>query len=157
MKSHVQNRITQLDSLNLSELRDEYYLLFGEVPYSANHRFLRRRIAWRIQVLHEGGLNKAFHDRAKKLADGLDLRVTEPRHPTAPANKKPAKRDPRLPQPGTLIQKIYKGRLYEVTVLKSGFRFADKRYKSLSAVANAITGSHLNGFRFFCLNNQGGR
>jgi hypothetical protein len=36
-----------------------------------------------------------------------------------------------------------------VTVLADGFVYAGERYPSHTAVAKAITGSHMNGFRFF--------
>jgi hypothetical protein len=38
-----------------------------------------------------------------------------------------------------------------VTVLKDGFDWRGQRYKSLSAVARAITGTRWNGYRFFGL------
>lgn len=66
-----------------------------------------------------------------------------------PAKRKP--RDPRLPAPGVAIHKQYKGRNYLVTVLDKGFEYEGACYKSLSAVANEITGSHWNGFEFFGL------
>ena len=36
-----------------------------------------------------------------------------------------------------------------VTVLEDGFAFAGQKYRSLSAAAKAITGTHLSGHRFF--------
>jgi hypothetical protein len=45
----------------------------------------------------------------------------------------------------------YKGRTITVTVLADGFEYLGERYRSLTAVAKAITGSHMNGFRFFVL------
>jgi hypothetical protein len=59
--------------------------------------------------------------------------------------------DARLPSPGTAIVRQYKGRKLQVLVLADGFEFEGKRYKSLSAVAKTITGSHINGYRFFGL------
>jgi hypothetical protein len=38
-----------------------------------------------------------------------------------------------------------------VVVLADGFEFEGERYRSLSAIAKAVTGSHVNGFRFFNL------
>ena len=59
--------------------------------------------------------------------------------------------DARLPAPGTAIVRQYKGRALQVLVLTDGFEFEGQRYKSLSAVAKKITGSHVNGYRFFGL------
>jgi hypothetical protein len=82
-----------------------------------------------------------------------DLRMTPPRHcPPAtvsdpPPSDVPAER--RLPPPGGVLTRLYKGRHLQVTVLTSGFEFQGAVYRSLSAVAKAITGSHCNGYLFF--------
>ena len=39
-------------------------------------------------------------------------------------------------------------------MLDEGLEYDGTRYKSLSAVAKAITGSHCNGYRFFRLEDQ---
>jgi hypothetical protein len=57
----------------------------------------------------------------------------------------------RLPSPGTAIVRKYKGQTLRVLVFPDGLEFDGNRYKSLSAVAKAITGSHCNGYRFFRL------
>ena len=59
--------------------------------------------------------------------------------------------DQRLPMPGTVITRQYKGESIEVRVLRDGFEYAGEIYKTLSGVAKAVTGSHLNGFDFFKL------
>ncbi len=63
----------------------------------------------------------------------------------------PSPVDPRLPPPGTVLRRRYKGRVLQVLVLADGFEFEGRRYPWLSAVAKAITGSHINGYRFFRL------
>jgi hypothetical protein len=55
-------------------------------------------------------------------------------------------RDPRLPKVGTILRKEWRGREYEVTVLADGFEYAGTTYRSLSKVANEITGTTWNGF-----------
>ena len=60
-------------------------------------------------------------------------------------------RDPRLPPPGNWIERKYKGRTIRVLVISDGFEFEGERYRSLSAIAKAVTGSHINGFLFFRL------
>ena len=59
--------------------------------------------------------------------------------------------DPRLPPAGAAIVRDYRGRTVRVVVLADGFEFEGERYRSLSAIAKAVTGSHVNGFRFFNL------
>ena len=60
-------------------------------------------------------------------------------------------RDRRLPIPGTVISKVYKGTIVEVKVLDKGFEYDGKAYRSLSAIAGAVTGQHWNGYLFFGL------
>jgi hypothetical protein len=55
-------------------------------------------------------------------------------------------RDPRLPKVGTILRKEWRGREYEVTILADGFEYAGTTYRSLSKVANEITGTTWNGF-----------
>jgi hypothetical protein len=61
----------------------------------------------------------------------------------------PAAVDSRLPPPGTILTRPYKGQQLHVQVLTDGFAYAGRVYPSLSAVAKAITKSHTNGFLFF--------
>jgi hypothetical protein len=48
------------------------------------------------------------------------------------------------------------GREHKVTVLVEGFEWEGRRYKSLSAVARAITGTRWNGLTFFGVKRHGG-
>jgi len=76
---------------------------------------------------------------------------TEATHAAAVVQHAAVAMDERLPAPGTAIVRQYKGRTLQVLVLTDGFEFEGQRYKSLSAVAKKITGSHVNGYRFFGL------
>ena len=64
------------------------------------------------------------------------------------------KADDRLPLPGTVIVREYKGQARQVKVLPAGFEYEGEVYKSLSAVAKAITGQHCNGYHFFRLRKE---
>lgn len=59
--------------------------------------------------------------------------------------------DPRLPTPGNVITRTYKGHEIIVKVLKDGFEFQGRIYRSLTAIADEVTGSHWSGYRFFGL------
>lgn len=50
---------------------------------------------------------------------------------------------------GTKLIREYNGKKHEVIALKEGFQYKNKTYKSLSAIANEITGTRWNGKRFF--------
>src|SRR5690606_21374792 len=127
--------------------------VFGEETTSHHKQWLLRRIAYHIQEQAEGGLSKRARKRARELASEAHLRVrvpevgNEPETVAAPSPMR--KRDPRLPAPGTVLVREFGGQAHEVTVLQYGFRYQDKRYRSLSAVARAITGTPWNGYRFF--------
>jgi len=91
----------------------------------------------------------------------------EPQEPTATPEAEPsdvhaqsfvpALRDPRLPEPGSVIQRIYKGRNYTVTVTEGGFLFDGKEVGSLSALARVITGQSVNGFVWWGLGHKDGK
>jgi hypothetical protein len=90
------------------------------------------------------------------LAQGTELRVMPPKsndvaHTPMVLTHAVATADPRLPATGTELVRQYKGRTIRAIVLSDGFEFEGERYASLSAVAKKITGTHVNGFRFFGL------
>jgi hypothetical protein len=152
---NIVNEVAALQRLPIAQLRQRFAELFGEATQASNRTWLVKRIAWRMQALAEGDLSQRARQRAQELARDADLRLNPPqRQTTAPtATPEPvgmaAPVDPRLPPPGTILARPYKGQLVQVHVLTDGFAYAGRVYASLSAVAKAITGSHTNGFLFF--------
>lgn len=65
--------------------------------------------------------------------------------------------DSRLPMPGGLIVKQFKDQTILVKVVDDGFEYDDRRYNSLSAIAQEITGTKWNGFLFFGLTKENTR
>jgi hypothetical protein len=65
----------------------------------------------------------------------------------------------RLPMPGSILVKEYRGKNIVVRVLDAGFEYDGRHFASLSAVAKEITGTKWNGFLFFGLSkdSRGGR
>lgn len=59
--------------------------------------------------------------------------------------------DSRLPAAGNVVVRKYKGQEIRVLILDDGFEYQGQRFRSLSAIAKLVTGSHVNGFRFFKL------
>jgi hypothetical protein len=159
---NVGHEVAALQRLTVKELQAKYAELFGEQTPTKNKPWLVKRVAWRIQALAEGDLSERARRRAAELANDADLRTTLPRVQADPA---PAERtqtatlrfkpDDRLPLPGTVITRPYKGTTLQVKVLPQGFECDGRVYQSLSAVAKAITGSHCNGYLFFRLNDKG--
>ncbi len=151
MSLDLDNVIAELETMSVAELRHRYAELFGEPASTRNRQRLIRRILWRLQALAEGDLSQRARRRARELADDAHLRLSAPRIPREPMPCVAPKVDPRLPRPGSVITRLYKQRLVEVTVTRDGLLYEGRRFRSLSAVAKAVTGSHLNGFQFFGL------
>ena len=157
MPDTLAQELAHLGRLTVGQLRDRYRSLFGEATRAGNKAWLIKRLAWRLQALAEGDLSERTRQRAKELANDADLRLSPPKTghlalmSSARAAKPSAKHDPRLPPPGTILHRSYKGEILQVKVLRHGLEFEGNIYRSLSAVAKAITGSHCNGFLFFKL------
>lgn len=154
----IHAEVDRLQGLPIRDLKEEYRRVWGEPARSNNRQHLVKRIAWRLQALQQGDLPERARRRALEIADDADLRVRPPDGGLPPVHvgevrteRFLASRDCRLPLPGTILRREYKGRKVQVTVLDSGFRYGGKVYKSLSAVAKAVTGSHWNGYGFFGL------
>src|SRR5690606_15515738 len=113
------------------ELRERYAQLFHETTIARNRRWLVRRIIWRMQSLEGGGLSDRARERAQELANSSDLRVTAPTE--KPLSLNAAERTKRLaciirgesrvPLPGTVITRHYKGRQLQVQVVADGFEY----------------------------------
>ena len=155
MEPNIVNEVATLQRLSVGQLRQRFAELFGETTKASNRTWLVKRIAWRMQALAEGDLSERARRRAAELARDADLRLNPPQNKantTTPPLQDvpiPAPVDPRLPPPGTILSRPYKGQLVQVQVLTEGFAYGGRVYASLSAVAKAITGSHTNGFLFF--------
>ena len=157
MTLNISRQITALGRMMPKELRVRYAEVFGEPTRSGNREFLIKRIAWRLQSQAEGGLSDRARRRAEQLARDADLRLTPPKEPSTAGNGRnvtgtmPSAVDGRFPPPGTVITRDYKGQTLRVRVLQNGFEYEGEVYRSISAVAKAITGSHLSGIAFFNL------
>ena len=160
MKLPVAQEIAALRRLTTRQLQAKFAELCDEATFSSNRTWLVKRLAWRMQALAEGGLSERARRRAAELAHDADLRLAAPRTPRAPTSHRPPPQrqhaNHHLPIPGTVLIRPYKGQTLQVKVQPKGFEFDGHTYRSLSAVANAITGSHCSGRLFFRLNGTGG-
>jgi len=155
MHVNVAKEVAVLAAMTANDLRAKYAQVFGEETRVGNKAWLVKRIIWRLQALAEGDLSERARRRAAELAQDADLRLSPPRQKqTTPASvekngKATALVNGHLPLPGTILTRWYKGQTLSVQVLRRGFEYEGQIYKSLSAVAKAITGSHTSGFLFF--------
>ena len=164
MVLNITKEVAAMRRMTGRELRMRYEKVFGEACRSNHKDWLIKRIAWRLQANQEGDLSERARRRAEELANDADLRLKPPvprKHSSPPVTAKPTpatnSHDPRIPLPGTLLTRKYKGEMLQVTVLDEAFEYEGATYKTLSAVAKAITGTHINGFLFFRLSRKGAR
>lgn len=158
MSPNVTIEIAELQNKTVNQLVQRYEQVFKEECRSRNKQYLIRRIAWRLQANDEGGLSRAALKKAAELAEDAETRVTAPRKTSSEGVKLISPEpdsfvdwDPRLPPPGNIVERQYKGKMIRVIVLNEGFEYEGRRYKSLTAIAKEVSGSHCNGFLFFRL------
>ena len=165
MDNSVLMEIDSLRRASMASLRGKYREVFQEEAQSRHREHLFRRIAWRLQALAEGDLSERARRRAQEIACDADLRKIAPRDfftvggenvRTTRGDRNRRQQDNRLPLPGTLLSRNWKGRNILVEVLTKGFRYENRHYSSLSAIAVAVTGTRWNGLAFFGLTRAAG-
>lgn len=153
MSESALNEIRNLSKMSVAQLRARHVDVFGEESRSRNRDYLWKRIAWRIQEFAEGGLSDRLKAKTIAMARDADLRVVPPPQgrgiPVAEPPKVCAPKDDRLPSAGAMLTREFRGRTHAVKVLADGFEYEGTHFKSLSAVARAITGTRWNGLAFF--------
>lgn len=127
----VAQEVEALARLDLFALRARWEQQFGPAPRIRSTELLRLMLAWRIQAAVHGGLDPGTRSALRKTgpvaAEGLHLGI------------------------GAILRRQWDGANVEVVVVENGFRWNGRVFKSLSAVATAITGSRWNGPKFFGL------
>jgi hypothetical protein len=162
MQPNIAKEVADMRRMTTGQLRQRYADVFGEATNANNKAWLIKRIGWRLQALVEGDISERARRRAAELANDADLRLNPPvaRHaklaakPEPVAELLPLRTAHRLPPPGSIISRPYKGEVLQVRVLDHGFEFEGAVYASLSAVARKITGGHCNGYAFFRLGKE---
>ena len=141
--------IEELRGLPQSELVARYEALCGEEPHITVHAWLWRRLAWRLQEQRHGGLSETAKRRLDELMKTVPLsldgnqREVRGQLPRSRATYK-------LPV-GSAVEREWHGQNIRVLVVEGGFEWGGETYRSLSAVARAVTGAHWNGRAFFGL------
>jgi len=152
--------LDRLARMQTSQLQQLHHRIFGTHVASGNSEQARRRIAWQMQAEREGNLPDSARQHALELARESGIRVparitangkSVETLPHATITSLVSGHDSRLPMPGTVIVKEYRGRTIMVYVLYEHFEYDGRRFDSLSAIAREITGTKWNGFVFFGL------
>lgn len=157
--ARIAREVESLAEMTVGELREKWVEVWGEACRSRNKDFLRKRVAWKIQANAYGGLSQRALERARELADETLLKIRDVPAPGEARRGRAARPggDKRLPMPGAVITRVYNGKKIVVSVLDEGFEWDGQKFKSLSAVAKAVTGSHWNGYHFFDIKPKRGR
>ena len=145
MNDPVLARLAALKTTPTPQLKEQWRQLFEGEPPAFNRRYLESRLAYRIQELAYGGLKTETVRRLEKLGEELDGGRVDVRK--RPANDRPIS--------GTRLIRDYQGVEHCVTVRDDDFEYQGRPYKSLSAIARAITGTQWNGVVFFGLRSSG--
>jgi Protein of unknown function (DUF2924) len=141
--TNVLARLAALKAMSVPELKAEWQNLFQAQAPNNSRSFLELRLSYRIQELTCGGPSRATRRALDMLADEVEGKPV----------RKSQIADPRTPVIGTRLIREWDGAEHTVTVLKGGFDWQGRKFKSLSAVAREITGTRWNGYRFFGLGN----
>lgn len=143
-KDSIPARLAALQTAPTSALKAQWRVLFASEPPPFNRQYLVSRLAYRIQELAYGGLKPETIRRLERLGEELD-------------GGDPATRRMRTdikPITGTRLVREWKGVEQVVTVTADGFEWQGRPYRSLSAIARAITGTRWNGWVFFGIKNR---
>ncbi|WCR09685.1 DUF2924 domain-containing protein [Paracoccus stylophorae] len=141
-------RLAALKTTPTPDLKKQWRDLFDSEPPPFNRRYLESRLAYRIQELAYGGLKPETIRRLERLGEELD---------GGDRTRRSMRADRDRPITGTRLLREWQGVEQIVTVTGDGFEWQGRPYKSLSAIARAITGTRWNGWVFFGLRNHRGR
>ena len=133
--SELDAEIRSLETLGLKDIRVLWAARIGPPPKLRSEELLRLMLAWRLQAEVLGG----FTPETRRLLTRRGV--------IAPKG--------RALGDGAILRRDWQGRRIEVVVEADGFRWEERTYPSLSAIARAATGTRWNGPRFFGLREGG--
>lgn len=145
----ITQEIQELRAMPVAELVERYEAVYGKPPRTKHREHLWRRIAWKIQEQRFGGLSQTAKLKLEELIAELDLPMAQQGQTVAGQLPKPQK--PGIPAVGTVLTREWRGQEVRVTVVEDGVEHEGVVYRSLSAAAKAITGSHCSGPAWFGL------
>jgi hypothetical protein len=148
MSVPIPARLAAMKTMPTPDLKKQWRELFDSEPPPFNRRYLESRLAYRIQELTYGGLKPETIRRLERLGEELD---------GGDRKKRGIRADRDRPITGTRLLREWQGIEQIVTVTADGFEWQGRPYKSLSAIARAITGTRWNGWTFFGLKNHRAR
>jgi len=141
----ISEELAELRAMRVPQLVERYVEVFGRLPRCKQPVWLFRKIAWRIQEQRFGGLSKRAQERLEELIAEIDIdlgsfrgRIKDGRAGNGAVI-------------GTTVERVWKGLVVRATSVDGGWEYDGIVYRSLSAIAKHVTGSHWNGKLFFGL------
>jgi Protein of unknown function (DUF2924) len=176
----LDDEIGRLDGLPMFELRTLWRRLWKQPPPMRLSRdMLIRGLAWKLHEGVLGGIGKADLRKLAALAKcasderqarngdiDADDNCAIDKHTSVDGGINATNIIRRTPNPsapaitlreGNRLVREWNGTTHTVLVLASGFEWQGRQYRSLSQIAEAITGAHWSGPRFFGLTNRKGQ
>ena len=134
----LERKLSQIDDLTGTEQKEMFFDLFGFECGLSNGKNIKKRLFAKLQEIYLGGISESDRLVLRKIAEADDR-----------ANLKQTDKSRQIIQ-GARIVKEWKGKIYTVIITADGrYEYDGEVYRSLSAVADKITGTHWNGKKFF--------
>lgn len=149
MHASVLRQLAQLHKMSLEQLQEKWRELMGDEPPVYKSQLLIKRLSFRIQELFFGALSQPTKSLLKAVADRDPAAAVQTSLPSLKSNTE------RI-MPGTRFVRIWNGNRYEVIASENGFEYQGRPFRSLTAIAKEITGTHWNGKLFFGLRTETG-
>ena len=134
-----EDELAALSAMSTAQIRAEWQRLMKSAPPAISPNLMERAIAYELQARRHGRLSPTLQRQIARLGRELEKNGS-----LVPAQETVLK-------PGTRLSRDWHGRTHHVLVLEDGFLFEERRYRSLSQIASAITGAAWSGPRFFGL------
>jgi hypothetical protein len=138
----LDDQLATIDAMSAIEVKAEWVRIHRRPAPAVSSDLLSRSIAYKLQERAHGGLDSGTRRELQRLmrrfartgdvSDGERIAI----------------------KPGTRLVREWHGRTYQVLVIDDGYVFEDRRYRSLSQIANSITGANWSGPRFFGLTSR---
>lgn len=138
MSDSVLTQIAGLKNLDHNGLCNLWRTLYGKEPPAYNRAFIITRLAYRIQEIAYGGLSDETKTKMKDLL--ASSHTGAKKYASNKNSQRIRKQD--MPVYGTRLVRDWNGRRYEAIAVPGGFEYDGRLYRSLSAIAKTITGTH---------------